>query len=328
MLKTIQTLTDNYGRRFSYLRLSITDVCNFRCDYCLPHGYQRNQQKFLSIDEIKRAAQAFSTLGLKKIRLTGGEPTLRKDLFDIAHALSSLPTIQKLAITTNGYTLPKIAQNLYDSGIRGLNVSIDSLDRKTFQDITGQDKLHTLLKGIDKAQAVGFQNIKINAVLLKNKNHDLQPFLSWLKTNKVTVRMIELMQTKTNVDYFKQHHLSAKTYIEPLIREGWYYVAKEPDAGPAQELSHPDYHGKIGFIAPYSKDFCQSCNRLRMSALGKLYLCLFGNMGYNLRELLQNDDQLELLKNAIMGFLPNKHATHYLNAGLVGDNHNFSGIGG
>ncbi len=328
MLTHTSVLSDSFGRRFSYLRLSITDVCNFRCDYCLPKGYQGRHRDFLSVDEIKRAAIAFSTLGLKKIRLTGGEPTLRHDLFDIAQALTAIPTIEKLVITTNGYTLPKIAQDLYDSGIRGLNVSIDSLDRQTFQDITGHDKLNTILQGIDKARAVGFEHIKINAVLLKNRNDDLTPFLSWIKTNDVSVRMIELMQNQTNLDYFKQHHLPAQPYIETLLQTGWQRVIKELDAGPAQEFSHPDYKGKIGFIAPYSKDFCQSCNRLRLSARGKLYLCLFGNLGYNLRDYLQRDEELESLKNAIVGFLPFKHATHYLDEGRVGDNLNFSIIGG
>ncbi|CAN5468912.1 GTP 3',8-cyclase MoaA [soil metagenome] len=322
------SIHDNYGRHFNYLRLSISDICNFRCQYCLPDGYKKNNQHFLSIDEIRRIGTAFSKLGLKKIRLTGGEPTLRKDLFEIAQTLISIPSIEKVVITTNGYTLPKIASSLYNSGIRGLNVSIDSLDRKIFKEITGHDKLKTILNGIEQAKKVGFKNIKVNVVPLKNINDDISPFLSWIKTEDISVRIIELMQNKTNLEFFKRHYVPAQHYIDTLVEQGWKSIPKASDAGPAQEFGHPHYVGRIGFIAPYSKDFCATCNRLRISARGELYLCLFGDVFYNLRPLLQSDDQDLLLKDAILHFLPLKHATHYLNEGNVGNNVNFSHIGG
>lgn len=321
-------IQDHHGRQFYYLRLSVTDVCNFRCQYCLPSGYQGATKNFLSIAEIKRAVVAFSNLGLQKIRLTGGEPTLRKDLFDIAKMISLIPTVKKIAITTNGYTLPKIAAELYDSGVRGLNISIDSLDKKIFKTITGHDKLPAILEGITVAHQVGFQNIKINTVLLKGINDDLSVFLDWIKTENVSLRMIELMQNQTNESYFKQHYVSAENYIPKLVATGWQRLSRELDAGPAQIFMHPDYVGRIGFIAPYSKDFCLSCNRLRFSATGQLYLCLFGELGYNLRPLLQADSQLEQLQQKIAESLQLKQATHYLHQGNVGSNINFSHIGG
>ena len=202
-------LKDSFGRRFPYIRLSITDVCNFKCGYCLPNGYQKDKsdnRKFLSSEEIEKLAKGLSELGVSKIRLTGGEPTVRKDFFDIVKILKNKSGIKKTVVTTNGYRLDQIAEKLVDSGIDGINISIDSLNRDTFKTITGHDRLPEILKGIEKLQKLNFKNIKINAVLLNGINSTKKDFKEWsnfIKSNEITFRYIELMQTGDSIEYFK-----------------------------------------------------------------------------------------------------------------------------
>ena len=178
----MKMLRDSFGRTFPYIRLSITDVCNFKCGYCLPNGYQKDKsdnRKFLSSVEIERLAKGLSGLGVCKIRLTGGEPTVRKDFFDIVKILKNKTGIKKTVITTNGYRLDKIANQIAESGLDGINISIDSLNRETFKNITSHDRLPEILKGIEKLQELNFKNIKINAVLLKGINDDEKDFIEW-----------------------------------------------------------------------------------------------------------------------------------------------------
>ena len=214
-------LQDNFGRKFPYIRMSITDTCNFKCGYCLPNGYQvdkSDNRKFLHLDEIRRLAMVFSKLGVSKIRITGGEPTVRKDFFEIIKILKEAG-IKKVTITTNGYHLDKKAKMLVDSGLNGINLSIDSLDRNTFESVTGHDRLPEILKGIQILQDLNFENIKINAVLLNNINASEKDFNSWgefIKMNKVDLRYIELMQTGDNLDYFRKYHISYKIFKEYL----------------------------------------------------------------------------------------------------------------
>lgn len=322
-------LKDSFGRKFPYLRLSVTEVCNFRCTYCLPNGYQKSDNHFLSLPEIARLASAFASLGTHKIRLTGGEPTVRRDLAQIARAISKTSGIRTVALTTNGYNLKQNAQAFRDAGINALNVSVDSLDAARFHAITGQDKLAHVLEGIEAAKEAGFTNIKINSVLLKEvTDHTLPDFLAWIKREALSVRFIELMQTGENLAFFKQHHISAGVIIQQLLEHGFVPEIRKPDSGPAQEFTHPDYAGKIGIIAPYSKDFCKTCNRLRVTSRGQLMLCLFGEGGYDLRPYLQHDDQREELVEAIASALHFKHETHYLQQGLTGATPHLATLGG
>lgn len=325
----MKVLKDSFGRKFPYLRLSVTEVCNFRCTYCLPNGYQKTERDFLTLPEITRLATAFAELGTHKIRLTGGEPTVRKDLTQIARAVSNISGIRTVALTTNGYNLKENARAFRDAGINALNVSVDSLDSERFHAITGQDKLAHVLEGIEAAKAAGFTNIKINSVLLKEvTDHTLPEFLSWIKREALSVRFIELMQTGENLAFFKQHHISANVIIQQLLEHGFVPELRKPDSGPAQEFTHPDYAGKIGIIAPYSKDFCKSCNRLRVTSRGKLMLCLFGEGGYDLRPYLQADDRREELIDAIASALHFKHETHYLQQGITGSTPHLATLGG
>lgn len=325
----MSVLTDGYERQFSYLRLSITDVCNFRCFYCLPNGYVTSSKIFLNVAELRRVLTTFAELGIQKVRLCGGEPTCRKDFLDIANMISTIPGIKTRAFTTNGYKLKKFAHSYIQTGLNAITVSVDSLDPATFHKITQHDRLADVLAGINKAQEVGFTSIKVNAVLLKNINdHELENFLLWVKNKPITVRFIELMQTNGNNVYFDRHHLSPLKIQEQLRAIGWQEKQRSADAGPAVELTHPDYRGGIGFITPYAQNFCASCNRLRVSSEGNLHLCLFGDASHSLKPLLQSDSQKEELKQYILKSVQLKRQSHFLQQGDFGIVPNLASIGG
>ena len=327
-------LKDSFGRKFPYIRLSISDVCNFKCGYCLPDGYKidrSDNRKFLNIEEIGRLAKALSELGVSKIRLTGGEPTVRKDFFEIIKIIKENSGIKKTVMTTNGYRLDKIADDIKNSGLDGINISIDSLNADTFKKITGHDRLEEILRGIKNLQKLNFKNIKINAVLLKGVNDSEKDFNDWaefLKNNEIDFRYIELMQTGDNIDYFNNYHVPAKKFTNYLNNNNWIIQTFGKDAGPSKNYLNPKFKGKFGVIAPYSKDFCKSCNRLRITAKGDLRLCLFGNRGINIRHLMQKDSQIEELKDLILKQLNFKKESHYLEIGDTGLTKNLSTTGG
>lgn len=326
----MNTLIDPHGRSFSYLRLSITDVCNYRCQYCLPDGYKKNgQSQFLSADEIENLVTGLACLGLWKVRLTGGEPTIRKDFTEIAARISAIPGIRRLATTTNGYRLAENADLWRKAGISAINVSVDSLDQQRFAKITGQDHLPQVLAGIRAAQRAGFEHIKVNTVLLRDINdQELPAFLEWIRTEDLSIRFIELMETGTNREYFERHHIRGDEIRDRLQALGWSRLPREEGAGPAQEFHHPDYRGRIGIIAPYSKDFCNTCNRLRVTATGNLRLCLFGNGGHALRHLLQHRSQRDELQQTIASLLVQKAPTHLLHFHQTGTTPHLAAMGG
>ena len=202
-------LTDAYARKFYYLRLSITDVCNFRCTYCLPDGYKPGavtNKGFLSVDEVRHVTRAFSALGTEKVRLTGGEPSLRRDFTDIIAAVRENPSIRQIAVTTNGYRLARDVESWRDAGLTAINVSVDSLDARQFHAITGQDKFRQVMDGIDAAFAAGFEKVKVNTVLMRDVNHhQLDTFLAWIQPRRIQLRFIELMETGEGSDLFRRH---------------------------------------------------------------------------------------------------------------------------
>jgi cyclic pyranopterin phosphate synthase len=326
-------MSDNFGRSFPYIRLSITDVCNFKCGYCLPNGYFKAENKpgFLNLDEISNLVAAFTELGVSKIRITGGEPTVRKDFFEVLRNIKSEHKINNLVITTNGYKLNEIAEELIATGINGINISIDSLDRNKFKEITGKDRLPQILEGINILQNKGFKNIKVNAVLLKNVNDSLEEFQNWerfINNNEIDFRYIELMQTGDNLEYFKKYHISASNFRKYIESTDWKEISQIRDAGPSINYVHSKLKGKFGIIAPYSKDFCITCNRLRITAKGELRLCLFGNTGANLRPYLQNQNQKDELVELILKQLRFKKESHYLETGNTGITPHLASIGG
>ncbi len=327
-----QQFEDRFHRKFYYLRLSVTDVCNFKCTYCLPDGYKPSGNKnssFLSLPEIKRVVKAFADCGTSKVRITGGEPSLRKDFTDIIHSIASTEGISKVATTTNGYRMAKQVADWRDAGLTNINVSVDSLDPRMFHQITGENKFREVMDGIEKAFEVGYEQVKVNVVLMKDLNSgELPAFLNWIKHRPIQLRFIELMQTGEMDDLFSKHHVSGVAIRNQLIANGWLLKVRSKNDGPAQVFVHPDYEGEIGLIMPYEKDFCESCNRLRVSAMGKLHLCLFGEHGVELRDLLQEDQQEAELIERIQSQLQTKSVSHFLQDGNTGMTPHLASIGG
>lgn len=325
-----QQLVDNFNRKFEYLRLSITDECNFKCNYCLPDGYQPTHKKqFLSEVEIKNLVSAFAELGTTKVRITGGEPSLRKDFTAIISCISNIPAIRKVATTSNGFSLKKNAQRWFDAGLDSINISVDSLDPKTFHLITGKNLFQKVMEGVSAASAAGFKQLKINSVLMKGLNdNNIEFFIKWIKDKPIQLRFIELMQTEGNSDFFNQYHVSGQTIKDKLLCAGWTQKTGLSHDGPAQVFTHNDYQGEVGLIMPYSKNFCDNCNRLRVSSLGRLHLCLFGEEGVDLRDLLGSSDDKEKLKARITAALGDKKISHNLALGQMGGTPHLASIGG
>jgi len=324
-------LFDGHGRRFEYLRLSLTDVCNFRCSYCLPDGYRKQAgvPANLTVGETGRLIAAFASLGLWKVRLTGGEPSLRPELLDIARKVAGTPGIRKLAMTTNGYRLAERAADYAAAGICALNISVDSLDPARFAAITGHDRLGEVLEGIAAARVAGIASIKLNSVLMRGCNDDeLEAFIAFVQRHDLSLRFIEVMRTNDNVAFFERHHLAGAEIASRLEALGWQRLPREPGAGPAVVYAQPGRPGRIGIIAPYARDFCATCNRLRVSARGKLHLCLFGDHGIDLRPLLQDESQHDALVARIVALTATKAVSHRLHENDSGGTPHLASIGG
>lgn len=324
-----EALTDSFGRRFRYLRLSITEVCNFRCVYCLPNGYVRDPEaRFLSVAEVRRLVAGFAALGVTKVRLTGGEPSVRTDLPTVIASVANTPGIARVAMTTNGWRLTERVDAWCDAGLTHLNVSVDSLDRDAFARLTGHDRLPDILSGIDRGLDLDL-GVKLNAVLLRDTfDAAVERFAVWLRDRPATVRFIELMRTLDNVDVFERQHLGGVAVEHWLRERGWTRLPRRPEDGPAVEYSHPDYLGRFGLIAPYADHFCDGCNRLRVTARGKLRLCLFGEGGVDLRDLLGEEIAPGRLEARILEALPTKARGHSLMLAQSGDLRRMADVGG
>ncbi len=325
-------LIDSRARKFSYLRLSLTEACNFSCRYCLPGGYAPRDPGLpseLGLSEVKNLLIGFEAAGFSKVRFTGGEPTLRRDLPEILAFASSLPGIQVRALTTNGWNLKRMAAAYRLAGLQALNVSVDSLDPSRFRMLTGRDRLSEILDGIDQALGLGFDSVKVNAVLHREHARDeLGLFLNYVQSRPVTVRFIELMKTGKGAAYRDAHFLSSGEMRLELLRQGWRPVERSTSGGPALELSHPDFLGRIGLIAPHAEGFCESCNRLRISSTGALRLCLFGDGNHDLREFFQSPEKARELPRQLAHLLRLKAPSHRLQEGDTGILGGFSEIGG
>ena len=326
---SVSSLVDRHNRRFTYLRLSITDACNFRCSYCLPDGYCASAQDApLSVEEIRLLVAAFAQNGTRKIRITGGEPTLRHDLAEIINVCKSTPGIETVTMTSNGYRLTKTLNSYIDAGLDSLNLSADSLQPETFKLITGHNKLEQVLNAIDLALDLGLTTVKVNAVLMREYNAtEIGDFLEFVRNKPITLRLIELMQTGDNGDFYSAQHVSGIEIQQRLLKTGWLQVIRHPDAGPALEYTHPDYAGNIGLIMPYGQNFCDSCNRLRVASNGNLHNCLFNEANGNLRPLLIDGDTEKLgqyLRQVVLG----KWQGHQLEQGFSGTTQHLAMLGG
>jgi cyclic pyranopterin phosphate synthase len=245
--------------------------------------------------------------------------------------IKSKSGIKKLVVTTNGYKLNQLTDKFLDTGVDGINISIDTLNRSKFKEITGHDRLPEILEGIKILQDKGFKKIKINAVLLRDINDNQEEFDAWsefINQNDISFRYIELMQTGDNLDYFKKYHQSAKVFREYIETKGWKNVDRALDDGPALNYKNKNSKGQFGVIAPYSKDFCKTCNRLRITAKGELRLCLFGNTGTDLRKYLQDPKQKDELVDLILTQLKFKKESHYLELGNTGITPHLASVGG
>ncbi len=324
------SLTDGFGRAFHYLRVSVDDVCNFKCVYCLPDGYHKTEpDPPLSAAELRRLVTAFAGMGFWKFRLTGGEPTSRHDIVDLAAAVAVVPGVRRLGLSTNGGRLAALAPALKAAGVQAVNVSVDSLDRERFREITGRDMLPAALQGIERCLALGFESVKANVVLLKGLNDgELEGFLEWTRETPVGVRFIELMRTGDNAAFFGERHLPAAGLLELLAAKGWTEEPRREGDGPARTFRRPGHRGSIGVIAPYDAGFCSTCNRLRVTSRGALRLCLFAEADVPLRHLLQDDAQAEELRRTVRELLARKEASHYLPEGRTGSTRHFAMIGG
>jgi cyclic pyranopterin phosphate synthase len=290
---TREPLMDTFGRLHDNLRISVTDRCNIRCFYCMPEDNVRYvaREELLSFEEIERFAKVAVSLGVTKIRVTGGEPLVRKDLPVLIGKLCAIAGVRDIALTTNGVLLARHAQALYDAGLRRLNVHLDTLDRERFQKITRRDDLDKVLEGIDAAQRIGFDRIKINAVAVKHLvEPDIVPLVQYGRERGIEVRFIEFMPLDSQGLWARENVLSADEIIETLSRE-ISPLLELPDGdarAPATEYRFADGIGSVGFIASVTRPFCLNCNRVRLTSDGKLRYCLFAIEETDVRELLRN----------------------------------------
>jgi cyclic pyranopterin phosphate synthase len=283
----------------------------------------------LTVPEIDRLVRGFAELGFWRVRLTGGEPTLRKDILEIVARVAATPGVRHVGMTTNGYRLKTLARDLAEAGLNCLNVSVDSLDPVRFASITGCSRLEDVVGGVEAAIAAGIPRIKVNAVLLAGTDGAaLDRFLAWARDAPLAIRFIELMETGGDPAFFARNHVPAAEMERLLAERGWTRLPRAEGEGPAAEYGHPGHRGRIGIIAPYEKGFCKTCNRLRVSASGNLKLCLFADREVPLRHLLRSDEQREELVAAIRTAVGAKPASHHLDEGRVGNVRNLASIGG
>src|SRR6202453_4432176 len=288
-----QLLMDNFGRLHDNLRISVTDRCNIRCFYCMPEEDVKYapREEILTFEEIERFVRVAVSLGVSKIRVTGGEPLVRKDLPLLVAKLCAIEGVRDIALTTNGVLLARHAQALYDAGLRRLNIHLDTLDRERFLKITRRDDLCKVLQGIETAQRVGFGPIKINAVAVKNLvEPDIVPLARYGREQGIDVRFIEFMPLDSQGLWARENVLSADEIIETLSREILPLMeipGRDPRA-PATEYRYADGVGSVGFIASVTRPFCLNCNRIRLTSDGKLRYCLFAIEETDVRALLRN----------------------------------------
>lgn len=298
-------IRDAYQRPVSYLRISVTDRCNLRCRYCKPMGEEERlgQRDLLSFEEIVEVVRILSQQGVRKVRLTGGEPLVRKDIVKLVKALAQIEGISDLSLTTNGILLERYAQDLKEAGLRRVNVSLDSLRPDRFATITGYDVFPEVWKGIQKALEVGLDPVKVNVVALKDINEDeIEDFVRLTFKFPLHVRFIEFMPVGTNA-WDSSMVLSCED-IKKRIEDLGYLIPipSSPLDGPARRFKFKGAKGEIGFISPLSSHFCKTCNRLRLTPDGKIRACLFSDEEVDLKTRLREKGEkgvLEALREAL-----------------------------
>jgi len=306
-------LVDSFQRRIEYVRLSVTDRCDLRCSYCLPKGFKgfAEPEHWLRFDEIERVMAAFARLGVARIRLTGGEPLLRRDLPDLAARLARLPGVNDLSLSTNATQLAKHARDLYVAGVRRLNISLDTLNPERFAAITQGGRLDKVLRGIAAAKATGFAPIKINTVVMRDVNdNDLEALVEFCAENGFTLRLIETMPVGDTGRAASEHFVDLQEIKERLAAKFALVPSVVPGGGPARYFRIGDSNAHIGFITPLSQHFCATCNRVRLAVDGTLYLCLGQSHSLALRPLLREGIDDAALETAIAQAILRKPERH------------------
>jgi GTP 3',8-cyclase len=309
-------LTDSFHRPITYLRLSVADKCNMRCFYCIPHGFTEfsDTAHFLSFDQVERVVRIFAKLGVSRLRLTGGEPLVRPNLTQLVQRLSSIETIEDISLSTNAALLAAQAADLKTAGIKRINVSLDSLNPDTFHDITG-GKLAPVLEGLEAAAQHDMHPIKINMVVMRGVNdHEVLDMIEYCLERQFTLRFIEAMPVGNTGQETSANHYISLNDIKPRIAQRFPISPIDtPEAGPADYFQIENSPMKIGFITPMSQHFCQTCNRVRLSVEGTLYLCLGQNDKLELKPLLDSDVSDKVIEEAIVDAILRKPEKHEFN---------------
>ncbi|WP_435608682.1 GTP 3',8-cyclase MoaA [Pseudomonas knackmussii] len=311
-------LVDPFGRRITYLRLSVTDRCDFRCTYCMSEDMQfLPRDQVLSLEELYAVADAFIGLGVRRIRITGGEPLVRKGLTGLLARLGARNELDDLAITTNGSQLTERAAELRAAGVRRLNVSLDSLRRERFAAFTRSDRLPQVLDGIEAARATGFERIKLNCVVQKGRNDDeVCELAAFALERGLDISFIEEMPLGSIDSHSRAQTLCSSDEVRARLAERWELLpSAERTGGPSRYFRVDGFASRIGFISPHSHNFCGDCNRVRVTAEGKLVLCLGHEGALDLRQLLRSHPgDNERLRAALVDALQLKPQRHHFDA--------------
>jgi cyclic pyranopterin phosphate synthase len=329
-------LKDSYNRPIRDLRVSLTDRCNFRCFYCLPHGEPpiAPKEQMLSYEEIEYVCEIFVELGIEKIRLTGGEPMMRQDIEVIIAKLAKLKSrgLRDLALTTNGYFLPDRAQGLKDAGLDRITISLDSLKRDMFRRMTGVDVLDRVLEGLEAAKTAGLQPIKINAVIVRGHNEDeVADFASFAREHDVKMRFIEFMPLDSGHEWSRDDVVSGREIRERIEEQ---FLLEPVNAARGSETASrfrfaDGAPGEIGIIAPVTEAFCGACSRIRLTADGQIRTCLFSTVEHSLRDVVRDGASRAEIIDFIKGVVLKKEPRHFINdPGFVAPSRSMSFIGG
>ncbi len=299
-------MIDKYGRTISYLRISLTDKCNLRCRYCMPPGTveKKPHSDIISEEEIISCVKAAVNLGIKKIRLTGGEPLIKKNIINIVKKIKSVQGVEELCLTTNGVLLSKLARDLKSAGLDRINISIDSLNEEKYKYITGGGNIKDVLEGIDVAYKTGFKKIKLNVVLIGGFNDDeIEDFANMTIDRDIDVRFIELMPMYDSGDFDKNAFIPYTVVLDKLKNRNLEVIEK--DGGVAKLYKIPNAKGNIGLISPVNNHFCSECNRIRLTADGKIKPCLHSSDEINIKGL--DDIQMKKKLEEAIYKKPEKH---------------------
>ena len=309
------TLVDNYGRQITYVRLSVTDRCDFRCVYCMAEDMTfLPRRDVLTLEELALIGRAFVELGVKKIRLTGGEPLVRNNVMALVRELGSLAALNELTLTTNGARLDQFVQPLRAAGVQRINISLDSLRAERFRQITRTGNLNDVLRGIRAAQDAGFTHIKLNAVILQGRNDDeILDLVDFARAENLDLAFIEEMPLGLIDEHNRALSFCSSDTIRSRIEQRYPLTATtETSGGPARYFRMIDSASRIGFISPHSHNFCHLCNRVRVTVEGRLLLCLGNEHSADLRAVLHaQPGNIDALKQAIIAALPIKPERHH-----------------